>query len=115
VNACVFCDIIAGLSPATFVQEWRDTVAFIPQKPVVRGHVLIVPNAHVDDVRWDAWISGTTFARAAEYARARNVHCNLITSAGSDATQTVEHLHVHYVPRHAGDGLHLPWTGQVTT
>jgi hypothetical protein len=26
----------------------------------------------------------------------------------------VEHLHVHVVPRRPGDGLPLPWTGQVT-
>jgi diadenosine tetraphosphate (Ap4A) HIT family hydrolase len=39
---------------------------------------------------------------------------NFITSAGRDATQTVFHLHIHIVPRHAGDGLALPWTGQVT-
>jgi histidine triad (HIT) family protein len=37
--------------------------------------------------------------------------CNIITSAGSDATQTVFHLHLHVVPRRAGDGLALPWTG----
>lgn len=111
---CVFCDIIAGDSPAKFVQEWRDTVAFIPLNPVTRGHVLIVPKVHVDDVRWDSMISAVTFARASEYARARGRSCNVITSAGVEATQSVEHLHVHYVPRVAGDGLHLPWTGQVT-
>jgi diadenosine tetraphosphate (Ap4A) HIT family hydrolase len=36
----------------------------------------------------------------------------MITSAGPAATQTIKHLHVHYVPRHAGDGLSLPWTNQ---
>ena len=38
--------------------------------------------------------------------------CNLITSVGAAATQTVKHLHIHIVPRHEGDGLHLPWTEQ---
>lgn len=40
---------------------------------------------------------------------------NLITSRGGAATQTVFHLHVHVVPREAGDGLALPWTPQQTT
>jgi histidine triad (HIT) family protein len=34
---------------------------------------------------------------------------NIITSAGRDATQTVDHLHLHLVPRRPGDGLALPW------
>lgn len=37
---------------------------------------------------------------------------NLITSSGRWATQTVKHLHIHYVPRRKDDGLTLPWTGQ---
>jgi histidine triad (HIT) family protein len=35
---------------------------------------------------------------------------NLITSGGREATQTVMHAHVHYVPRRRGDGLKLPWS-----
>jgi histidine triad (HIT) family protein len=40
--------------------------------------------------------------------------CNIITSVGAEATQTVFHLHLHVVPRRFGDGLALPWTGQET-
>jgi len=36
--------------------------------------------------------------------------CNVITSVGREATQSVFHLHVHVVPRREGDGLALPWT-----
>jgi hypothetical protein len=39
--------------------------------------------------------------------------CNLITSVGADATQSVRHLHIHVVPRREGDGLMLPWSGQL--
>jgi histidine triad (HIT) family protein len=50
-------------------------------------------------------------SRAAQWARTCG-DANLITSVGSAATQTVFHLHVHVVPRRAGDGLALPWTSQ---
>jgi hypothetical protein len=39
---------------------------------------------------------------------------NLITSAGTDATQSVFHLHVHLVPRRPNDGLKLPWSEKAT-
>ncbi|MFJ3817807.1 HIT family protein [Streptomyces sp. NPDC090056] len=37
---------------------------------------------------------------------------NLTTSKGTEATQSVFHLHVHVVPGQDGDNLPLPWTPQ---
>jgi histidine triad (HIT) family protein len=51
-------------------------------------------------------VTAAVMRRAAELA---TPPCNIITSAGTEATQTVFHLHVHIVPREAGDGLELPW------
>jgi histidine triad (HIT) family protein len=33
----------------------------------------------------------------------------VMQSNGSDAWQTVFHLHVHVIPRYPGDPLRLPW------
>lgn len=57
-------------------------------------------------------ITGRAAERAAQYASTTGQPFNLITSAGLAATQTVFHLHWHFVPHVVGDGLHLPWTGQ---
>jgi diadenosine tetraphosphate (Ap4A) HIT family hydrolase len=54
---------------------------------------------------------GASMEAAARYAEPGEAY-NLITSSGMAATQTIAHLHVHFVPRHSDDGLHLPWTGQ---
>jgi histidine triad (HIT) family protein len=34
---------------------------------------------------------------------------NLITSAGQAAEQTVDHLHLHVLPRWRGDGMERIW------
>jgi histidine triad (HIT) family protein len=47
---------------------------------------------------------------AAEYGSRRRNAFNLITSAGEWATQTVMHLHIHYIPRQLNDKLSLPWS-----
>lgn len=108
---CVFCAIVAGTAEATVVRQWTDAVAIRPLNPVTPGHVLVIPNVHVDDVGDDPAVSARAMACAAELA-AELPAANVITSKGSAATQTVFHLHVHVVPRAAGDGLPLPWTPQ---
>jgi len=108
---CVFCKIVEGQAPATIVQEWDEAIAIVPLDPVADGHTLVIPRTHVDNAVEDPEVTAATMRRAAEYAQAVG-QCNLITSVGPDATQTVFHLHIHVVPRKAGDGLPLLWTGQ---
>jgi histidine triad (HIT) family protein len=103
---CVFCLIVAGAAPATVVREWDDALAFVPLGPVVDGHVLVIPKQHVADMAEDPAVSAVAMRAASELA---TPPCNIITSAGSEATQSVFHLHLHIVPRRANDGLTLPW------
>ena len=111
---CVFCDYRPE-RPAVVRYEWPDALAIAPLNPVTRGHVLIVPKAHVANAADDPVVTAAAFTRAVEWSHLVTPEAfNLITSVGPLATQTVMHLHVHYVPRREGDGLTLPWTGQET-
>lgn len=103
---CVFCQIVAGEAPATIVRRWDDALAIVPLNPVTAGHTLVIPIKHVRDVWINPAVSALTMRRAAELARPP---CNVITSAGREATQSVWHLHLHVVPRRDNDGLALPW------
>jgi histidine triad (HIT) family protein len=112
---CVFCAIVAGKAPATFVRRWDalGVYAIRPRGGVHDGHVLVIPAVHVADAGVDPAVSARTMACAAELM-AEHPDANIITSKGSAATQTVFHLHIHVVPREQGDGLPLPWTPQQT-
>lgn len=113
-DPCVFCRIIAGTEPAWMVASWPEAIAFKPLNPVTQGHVLVVPTKHVADFMENANVAADVMRLAAVVANSLNAKgdWNLITSKGTAATQTVGHLHLHLVPRRAGDGLALPWTGQ---
>lgn len=104
---CVFCKITSGEAPARVVYLWQDAIAIRPLNPCTRDHVLVIPKKHVMDAVEDPATTGLVFSRAAQIAP---YPCNLITSVGVDATQTVMHLHVHIIPRSAQDGLLLPWS-----
>lgn len=103
---CVFCEKIAA-------RDYADTaegvVWFEPLNPVTIGHRLFVPMEHAKDAAERPWVSAQVMRVAANYAQARNVDFNLITSGGLTATQSVFHLHIHYLPRREDDGLALPW------
>lgn len=110
MRACAFCEIIAGRAPAELVAVWADAIAIVPLRPVVAGHTLVLPKRHVRHAGHQPHVTASTMGHAAELAAAIMPDAfNIITSAGRDATQTVDHLHLHLVPRRPGDGLALPW------
>jgi histidine triad (HIT) family protein len=87
-------------------------VSFEPLNPVVKGHRLFLPSAHILHSDPDAPSTvGMAMEIASAHAQREGENFNLITSFGHAATQTVLHIHVHYVPRREGDGLLLPWGG----
>jgi histidine triad (HIT) family protein len=109
VPGCTFCAIAAGDIPATMVLRDDNVAAFLDARPVFKGHVLIVPRAHVPTLSdMPAGELGTLFAAVQRVARA------VESGLGADGTfvamnnkvsQSVPHLHVHVVPRRKKDGL----------
>ncbi|MFJ7209515.1 HIT family protein [Streptomyces sp. NPDC098789] len=112
MKTCVFCDIAAGQAPAVILRQWPDALAIRPRSGGVNnGHVIVIPRVHAEDAGTNPDVTAAVMHRAAELMTNLPA-ANLITSKGAAATQSVQHLHVHVVPREAGDGLPLPWTPQ---
>ena len=108
-DACVFCRIVAGATPAPTVLDDGVAVAFLDHRPLFKGHVLLVPRAHVVTLPdLDPGLVGPLFERARLLAAAM---VDGLGAAGSfvavnnTVSQSVAHLHVHVVPRHRKDGL----------
>ncbi len=104
---CPFCQRIEAREYDYFDDY---SVAFEPLNPVTPGHFLVVPQVHAINALWAPEAAGHVMRFAAELADQMDLSdCNFITSAGSLATQSVMHLHVHVIPRHEGDGLWRSW------
>jgi histidine triad (HIT) family protein len=107
--SCVFCGIVSGTTPASIVMQDDDVVAFLDAKPLFKGHVLVVPRAHVVTLAdLPAPSLPALFGATQRMSRA------LPAALGAEGTfvamnnvvsQSVPHLHVHVVPRTKGDGL----------
>jgi len=115
---CVFCRIVAGAAPARIVATYPSSIALLPLRPAVAGHVLVIPRRHVTGVlgldRNTAYVLTDAVLDVAARVHAV-IHpdgMNVVQSTGAAATQTVHHLHVHVVPRHSGDNLPDIWPPQ---
>jgi histidine triad (HIT) family protein len=115
VSSCVFCDIgmFKNVESGKIIVDLPSVYIMEPLNPVVEGHVLVVPRRHVPDAATDPDLAGMVMRVASAYSQRPEVgSCNIITSIGKEATQSVFHLHLHVVPRREGDGLKLPWSEQ---
>lgn len=122
--SCIFCEIANKDEKNQIIFDFTqsanpalrttDVVVFTPLNPVVKdGHYLVVPKKHVSDFGVDPLVTADVMYVASIVARSFFDQYNIITSCGSDATQTVFHQHVHIVKRTKDDGLTLPWTNQI--
>lgn len=112
-HTCPFCAIASGKGEASVVHQDETAVAFMDRYPVTPGHLLVIPRQHVvglEDLDTatgaHVWSLAHDLARALRRSRVRCEGINLLLCDGQAAFQTVFHLHLHVIPRYAGDG----WT-----
>ena len=115
MSDCVFCNIASGQIPSTKVHEDGLTLAFMDISEVNPGHVLVAVKPHVENIfGLDDTLAAAIFQTAARVARAVNKAyapegLTLYQANGAAAGQTVNHFHLHLVPRYGEDGMHLTW------
>lgn len=50
MSDCIFCKIIDGSIPSTKVYEDENVYAFMDVFPLTKGHTLLIPKQHVQDL-----------------------------------------------------------------
>lgn len=105
-NQCPFCNII-GRKCLLEISEY--CIAFEDEYPVTPGHCLVVPKRHVESL----------FELTDEELKdlysvivdVKNIICNILSpdgfnigiNEGRAAGRTVDHAHIHIIPRYNGD------------
>lgn len=106
----MFCQIVEGTADASVVHDDEDLLAFCDLNPVNPGHLLVVPKQHstglADLDEADGAKMFTLAHRLAGALRRTALKCeavNLFLADGEAAGQEVFHVHLHVIPRFAGD------------
>ncbi|MBP3737269.1 MAG: HIT family protein [Lachnospiraceae bacterium] len=112
---CIFCKIANGEIPSATLYEDDVFRVFMDLGPATKGHALIVPKDHYNDL---FELPEETAASAIKLAKKLGAQIrdalhadgmNIVQNNGAAAGQTVAHFHLHMIPRYADDGQKIGW------
>ena len=116
MNECIFCKIISRRIPSSIVYEDEYVVSFLDIMPANKGHCLVVPKKHCENIlEMEEKEICCMMEAVKKISKAVSLCCgngsfNLIMNNGKDAGQIVMHAHLHIIPRFSKDRLRLKWS-----
>ena len=108
-DACIFCQIVRGDAPAAHVYEDEQTLAFMDIAPLSRGHLLVIPREHAEnlyEISADSLAAVVRTSHRIAPALRRVLEpegLRILQLNGAPAGQTVFHYHMHLLPKNAGE------------
>lgn len=110
---CIFCKIIDGEIPSHTVYEDENMIAFLDVNPVSKGHTLVVPKEHVENIHeaegMDYLFDGLVNVSNAVKEAFNPEGVNIAQNNGEAAGQEVFHLHFHITPIYDGNELDITY------
>jgi histidine triad (HIT) family protein len=121
-NDCIFCKLANGEIPTNALYEDDVVKVIFDLGPASKGHVLILPKNHFDNIySMDSDTAAHVFQVAVKMANAMKAALNfdglnIVQNNGEIAGQTVFHFHLHLIPRYEGDTVNVTWVpGEITS
>ena len=111
MSDCIFCRIAAKTIPSKMVYEDDQAVAFEDVNPQAPVHLLVISRKHVaslDAATEEPALLGHLLRTCAVVAGRKGLDQSgyrVVTNTGSDAGQTVFHIHLHVL---GGRGMRWP-------
>jgi len=110
---CIFCRIVNGELPSHKIYEDGDFIAILDIAPANVGHAIVIPKGHCENIHeLPEGIAEKLFPIAVRLSNAiRDAvspdGLNILQNNGEYAGQSVNHFHLHLIPRRKGDGFTL--------
>ena len=113
---CIFCKLANGVFPTNALYEDERVKVILDAGPASRGHALILPKNHADnlfelsdeDARHITVVAKKVGKAMMEALNPEGM--NVVQNNGEAAGQTVLHYHTHLIPRYNNDEINVSWT-----
>ena len=115
MSDCIFCKIAAGEIPSKTLYEDEQFRVILDLGPATKGHALILPKKHAAnlfELPEETAANIMVLAKKIANTMREKLACvglNLVQNNGETAGQTVNHFHLHMIPRYEGDGQKIGW------
>ena len=113
---CVFCEIVKGNIPSYKVYEDDVCIAILDISQATIGHTLVIPKKHFKNIfELDEETAMHLFKvvtnLSKKISKALNVdNMNILNNNGALAGQSVDHFHIHIIPRYKDDNLEIKFS-----
>jgi len=109
MDNCIFCKIVKGEIPSFKVYEDDRVLAFEDINPISKGHTLIIPKKHAENI-WELAEEDLVAVQKASKKVAHAIKDALNSEGiaclqlnGRAVNQVVMHYHFHLIPHSPGD------------
>ncbi len=112
---CTFCGIVAGTVQAEVLYQDDNVMVFMDLLPMTRGHCLVIPKQHREDLLHVQPHESVALIEAAQRVGRAFLEVlgakgfNMLTNIGKHADQSQFHAHLHLIARYGDDRLLHPW------
>ncbi|MCL5006669.1 MAG: HIT family protein [Patescibacteria group bacterium] len=110
MNDCLFCKIAGKEIFAEIIYESDAALAFLDIHPLTAGHAVVVPKGHYENiVKLPDELVKPLFLAVKKVTALLNESLaprgfTIGINHGKVSGQTIDHLHIHVIPRYEGDG-----------
>ena len=108
---CIFCKIASHEVPSYKIYENDHVLAFLDLSQTSIGHTLVIPKKHFNNILELDDNSAADVFKVVTYLSkkiSKNLdvkNLNIINNNGPLAGQTVDHFHIHIIPRYDDDEI----------
>ena len=112
---CIFCKIINNKVDCYKIYDDDDLIVILDKFPNNIGHSLIIPKNHIENIfELDDGLCEKILKMAKKVACGLKENLkadgiNILQNNNEAANQTVNHFHMHVIPRFFGDTVEIKW------
>lgn len=118
MEKCNFCSIYNKEKQEEIIFENEHIFVIKPLYPVSEGHMLVITKIHyqnifdIDNTVLESAISTAKTLSQKNKEKYYATGINILHASGKDAQQSINHFHLHVIPRYTNDGLDL-WIKEI--
>ncbi|MGM5487677.1 MAG: HIT family protein [Nanobdellota archaeon] len=114
---CGICELAQGKAPELVIYEDEKAMAFLSEKPLAKGHVIVIPREHyetVEEIPQETlahlyFVASFAATALFEMYGGGQTGTNIVVNEGKGSNRRFPHFSMDVIPRQQDDGINFRW------